>query len=52
MMTYPWVPPIEDDYKLLKQVATLQAQGESIRSSAVTVKRSPTTIHELIRVAA
>ena len=45
-------PPAEENYKLIKQVATLRAEGASIRAIAITLKRSPTTIHKLVRLAA
>jgi DNA invertase Pin-like site-specific DNA recombinase len=45
-------PPAEENYKLIQQVATLRAEGASIRSIAITLKRSPTTIHKLVRLAA
>jgi putative DNA-invertase from lambdoid prophage Rac len=45
-------PPAGENYKLIKQVATLRAEGASIRGIAAALKRSPTTIHKLIRAAA
>jgi DNA invertase Pin-like site-specific DNA recombinase len=45
-------PPAEEDYKLIKHVTALHAEGASIRSIATTLKRSPTTIHKLVRAAA
>jgi hypothetical protein len=34
------------------QVSALRGQGASIRSIAATLKKSPTTIHKLVRAAA
>jgi DNA invertase Pin-like site-specific DNA recombinase len=45
-------PPAEENYKLIKQVSMLRAEGASIRSIAASLKRSPTTIHKIIRAAA
>jgi putative DNA-invertase from lambdoid prophage Rac len=42
-------PPATENYQLIKQVATLRAEGMSIRSIAITLNRSPTTIHKLVR---
>jgi hypothetical protein len=52
-----WIPGSGGDhhgreYKLIKHVATLRADGASIRGIAAALKRSPTTIHKLIRAAA
>jgi hypothetical protein len=39
-------PPLQENYKLIKQVATFRAEGASIRPIAITLKRSPTTMHD------
>jgi hypothetical protein len=45
-------PPVEDDYKLIRQVAVLSSGSAIIRAIEAELKKSPTTIHKLMRAAA
>jgi DNA invertase Pin-like site-specific DNA recombinase len=45
-------PKAEDDYKLVRRVEALRAEGKSIRHIAATVGASPTTVLKLVNHAA
>ena len=45
-------PKAIDDYKLVRRVEALRAQGQSIRNIAAEVGASPTTVQKLLRAAA
>lgn len=45
-------PKAEDDYKLVRRVEALRAEGKSIRQIAATVSASPTTVLKLVNGAA
>lgn len=45
-------PKAEDDYKLVRRVKALRAEGKSIRQIAAAVGASPTTVLKLVNCAA